>query len=321
MAQTVSPLYQTISNKLLISGHIYPFKEIDVKSPISGVLESYYVGLGDTVRLGERLAKVKLLIDPMQLDRARISAGLARIEWENYGKIYRRDSLLFTQGVISEADYEEIQMTFLLKGENYKAALNQLSLLEKGSIPDSDVSNVIKATSAGVVIDLPLQEGSPIIERSNYTEGTSIALVAGMDSFIFKSRLIESDILKLALNKTMYIIPFAYDTTYIEARVNRISTKGKLHEGIIKYEFEASFQANGLSLYSGFNAIAELTLEKKDSVLTIPEKCLSFKGDSVFVEVVRNNAFVLTPVSIGISDGERIEVISGIDKNDRVKTE
>jgi HlyD family secretion protein len=318
--KTISPEYLTISDKLIISGNIYPYKEIDVKSPISGILEQYYVKLGDTVKLGDRVAKIKLLIDPMQMDRARISTNLAKIEFQNYEKIYQRDSLLFAKKVIPEAEIEDSRMHYLLKKETYISSLNQLSLLEKGVIPNSDVSNVIKATSSGVIIDLPLQEGSPIIERSNYTEGTSLALIAETDSFLFKSRLIENDILKLALNKSIYIIPFAYDSMYIEARINKISTKGKVHDGIVKYEFEATFHpGDGLAIYSGFNAVAEVVLQRKDSVLAIPEKCLSFRGDSVFVEVLRNKDFVYSNIKVGISDGQHIEVIKGIDKNDRVR--
>jgi HlyD family secretion protein len=319
-AETTSPTRKTLYNKLIISGNIYPFKEIDVKSPISGILETYYVTQGDTVKKGDRLAKIKLLIDPMQMDRARINVNIAEIEYHNYERIYHRDSTLFAKQVIAEADYEDTHMHYLLKKENYIASLNQLSLLEQGAIPESDVSNIIRATSAGVIIDLPLQEGSPIIERSNYTEGTSLALIAEMDSLLFKSRLIESDILKLSMGKNIHIILFAYDSIRIEAYIHKISTKGKFHDGLMKYEFEALFKARrDVSVYSGFNAIAELEIERKDSVLTIPDKCLLFRGDSVFVERLNGNRFVHTPIMVGISDGQDIEVVQGIEKTDRIR--
>jgi HlyD family secretion protein len=171
-----------------------------------------------------------------------------------------------------------------------------------------------------VVIDLPLQDGDPILERSNYSEGTTIALIAETDSFIFRSKLIENDILKLKLKDIIYVIPFAYDSLYIEATVSKISTKGKLHDGITKYEFEAHFKIDKkLHLYSGFNATAEVLLGKSEHVLSVPEKYLIFKDDSVFVEVLRGNTFVPVRIFTGISDGENIEVLSGINENDRIK--
>jgi HlyD family secretion protein len=61
-----------------------------------------------------------------------------------------------------------------------------LTLLQEGFVKNSDISNMVRATTAGTVIDLPLKEGSSVIERNNFNDGTTIAVVARLDSFILR---------------------------------------------------------------------------------------------------------------------------------------
>ena len=71
---------------------------------------------------------------------------------------------------------------------------------------------------------------------------------------------------------------------------------------------------------SGYSANANIVLEKRDSVLAIPEGLLKFEKDSAFVEVESlPQKFDKRFVKTGISDGINIEILSGITKTDRLK--
>ena len=72
---------------------------------------------------------------------------------------------------------------------------------------------------------------------------------------------------------------------------------------------------------AGYSANANIVLEKKDSVLVIPEGLLKFEKDSAYVEVetVKPQIFEKRKVKTGISDGINIEVTKGLAKTDKVK--
>ena len=74
---------------------------------------------------------------------------------------------------------------------------------------------------------------------------------------------------------------------------------------------------------AGYSANANIVLEKKDSVLVIPEGMLKFEKDSSYVEVetVTPQMFEKRMVKTGISDGINIEVVKGLVKTDKVKGE
>ena len=69
-----------------------------------------------------------------------------------------------------------------------------------------------------------------------------------------------------------------------------------------------------------FLILMDDVLDKKDNVLAIKESLLQFGKDSTFVEVeTAPQQFEKRLVKTGISDGINIEVVSGINKADKVK--
>ena len=77
----------------------------------------------------------------------------------------------------------------------------------------------------------------------------------------------------------------------------------------------------GQTLRAGYSANADIVLDRRDSVLSVPESVLSFndKGDSSFVEVRNGPGWKKTYVKTGLSDGVNIEVLGGITDTTTVK--
>jgi len=320
LSHTIHPSISTIINKQVISGNIYPIREIEVKSVIPGVLETYYVSLGDKVKSGDRIAKIKIVTEPSQIENAKQNVRNAEIIFERDKANHERDKNLFDKKVISASDFDESLKTYKISREQLEFVKNQLHLLQEGFIPSTNVSNVVIATADGTIIDLPLEEGATVAERSMFRDGTSVAIIARLDSFVFKGRVVESDALALKRGMKLTIKPVSITGFESEAVISKISPRGTLDQGVMKYNIEAVFYfTDSLQMYSGLNATAEFVLNERKDVLTLPESCLSFRNDSAFVEVVKAGKFEKTFIQTGISDGLYIEVISGISENDKVK--
>lgn len=48
-----------------------------------------------------------------------------------------------------------------------------------------------------MVLDIPVEEGSSVLERNNFNEGTSVVTIANMDNLIFVGKVDEFDVGKL----------------------------------------------------------------------------------------------------------------------------
>jgi len=320
LSHTIYARRDTITKKQVISGNIYPVKEIEVKSVIPGVLETYYVHTGDHVRRGDRIAKIKILSEPSQIENAKMNLRVAAIVFEKDSLNYEREKNLYAKNVISTSEFEASEKTWQTSKEQYEFAKNQLHLLTEGFIPSSDVSNVVIATADGTIIDLPLEEGAAVAERSMFRDGTNVALIARLDSFLFKGKVVENDVLALRNGITLTIMPTSISGLKIEANIRKIAPKGYLEQGIMKYDVEAVFALpDSVYVFSGFNAMAEFILDERQDVLTLPESCLIFDNDSAFVNLLENGKFERKPITTGLSDGINIEIISGVTENDKVK--
>ena len=77
-----------------------------------------------------------------------------------------------------------------------------------------------------------------------------------------------------------------------------------------------------IELRSGYSATAEILISRVEDVLSLPEKCINFKGDTTFVYVtdsLRKHTGEKI-VELGISDGDNVEIRKGITKKDLVIT-
>jgi HlyD family secretion protein len=320
LSQTITPRIATITQKKMMSGNLYPIKEIEVKSAIAGILEEYYIQIEDKVRKGDRIAKIQILSEPSQIENARTNLNTTRIAMEREQLNFEREQMLFEKGIISKYEFEEASKSYHINKEQHEHAKNQLHLLEEGYIPHSNISNIVLATADGTVIDLPLDEGTPVIERNNFRDGSTIALIAQLDSFLFKGKVIENDVLVLKKGMKLTILPTSHENFKAEAFIRKISPKGYLDQGIMKYDIEAVFSLpDSVQIYSGFNATAEFILTEKKDVMAIPEACLIFRNDSTFVEVLCDGEFERIWIETGVSDGINIEVLSNIKENDRIR--
>lgn len=321
--KTEHPFITTIVEKRIIPGNLYPLTEIEIKSPISGTLDKVFVAIGDEVKIGDEIAKIKIVADPSKIEGARNNLNTALITFELHQKSFERNKKLFERGVIPASEFEETKKNYEVSNEQYLSAKNQLSLIQEGYIKESDISNIVKASASGSIIDLPLKEGATIVERSTYGAGTSIAIIARLDTFVFHGKVVESDMRHLYQGMKLSISFNAYEGQTGKAVVEKISSKGTEDGGVMKYNIEARFGVgkNARIIRSGYSANAEVLLQQEKNVLAIKEKHLLFQNDSAYVNILPpegkpQKRFVKT----GLSDGINIAIVDGLDKESKVVT-
>ncbi|MBR3718160.1 MAG: efflux transporter periplasmic adaptor subunit, partial [Bacteroidaceae bacterium] len=78
-----------------------------------------------------------------------------------------------------------------------------------------------------------------------------------------------------------------------------------------------------VKIRSGYSANAEIVLERADNVLAVPESAIEFSGDTTFVYVLtaagEPQTFRRQQVEVGMSDGIKIAIKSGISENEQVR--
>lgn len=311
-----------VVKKTVANGKIVPRKEILIKPVVSGIISELYVEAGQLVKKDQPLAKIKIVPDMLSLSNAENRVRNSEIGQQNAQMNFDRNKPLADKGVISAAEMQTFDMALRNARQEVAAAQEALQVVRDGISRSSAGNTIVRSTIEGMVLDVPVKEGNSVIERNNFNEGTTIAAIADMADLIFQGKVDESEVGKVKLGMPVVLTVGAIDNAKWDADLEYIAPKGVEENGAIQFEIRAAVKLNeGQSLRSGYSANADIVLEQRDSVYTVPESIVEFnaKGDSAFVQVKDGEAWKKTYIRTGLSDGINLEVLEGIDADTKLR--
>ncbi|MAY83022.1 MAG: efflux transporter periplasmic adaptor subunit [Flavobacteriales bacterium] len=321
--KTEKPLKTDIIKKTVATGSVVPRKEIEIKPQVSGIIDEIYVEAGMKVEKGDKIALVKIIPNMVSLNNAENRLRQAKISLDNAKLDYDRNKELLDKKVIAQADFQQIEVNYRTAEEEYKAAQANLELVKKGetSKNKTQTNRLIRSTIAGMVLDVPVEEGNSVIEANTMNEGTTVASVADMTDLVFEGKVDESEVGKIKEGMNLIMRIGAIEDETFDAVLEYISPKGIEEDGAIQFEIKAAVKLReDQFIRAGYSANADIVLDRRDSVLAISEALLQFDGDSAYVEVqTEPQVFEKRYIETGLSDGINIEILSGIDKDTEMK--
>lgn len=321
--ETTQAFNTDIILKTVATGSVIPRKEIEIKPQVSGIVDEIYIEAGTMVEKNAKIALVKIIPNMVSLNNAENRLRQAKINLDNAKLDLDRNQKLIDQKVISAADFQQFEVSFKSAEEEYKAANDNLELIKKGetSSNKSNTNRLIRSTISGMILDVPVEEGYSVIEANTMNAGTTVASVADMGDLIFEGKVDESEVGKIKEGMNLILKIGAIENETFDATLEYISPKGVEEDGAIQFEIRAAVQLKeGQFIRAGYSASADIVLDRRDDVLSIPEALLQFNKDSAFVEVeIGEQEFEKRYLETGLSDGINIEIIKGVTKDDQIK--
>ena len=321
---TEKPIITNIIKKTVANGTIVPRKEVLIKSNVSGVIEKIFVLAGSKINKGDAIAQVKIIPDMLSVNEAESRIERAKLANENAKVDFERVSKLLKQEAISKTDFIASELNLKNSKQELEAAENSLQIIKEGisKKAGATTNTIIRSTISGTILDIPIKEGNSVIQSNNFNEGTTIASIADMGKLIFEGKVDESEVGKIKTGMNLILSVGAIEGATFEAVLEYISPKGTVENGTIQFQIKAAIEQNNkYFLRANYSANADIVLERKDSVLAIPESVLLFDGDDKpFVEVKqKNNTYKKVYLKTGLSDGVNIEILDGVKSGDEMK--
>jgi multidrug efflux pump subunit AcrA (membrane-fusion protein) len=180
----------------------------------------------------------------------------------------------------------------------------QLELNAKQSRINLEISStisdeyIIKSEVNGKVYSLLKEKGELVNSQS------PIALIGDHQNFILELQVDEYDIAKIKEKLKVYISMDSYKGSVFEAEVSKINPV--MNDRTKSFTIEAAFITSPPVLYPFLTVEANIVIQAKKNALTIPR---NFLVDESFVITEENEK---TPVVTGLKDYERVEILSGI---------
>jgi HlyD family secretion protein len=310
----------SILDKALAVGQLEPRREIQVKSKISGIVKKLHVEIGQDVKAGDALITVAPNPTPLEFAEAKRSLELAQVDYENAKLIYERKRQMYEKNLMSKEEFEINQAEHNESNLRLQLAQEKFALLQQGVTGNGKNENIISSPINGTILEKLVNEGDPVVPLTSYQAGTPLLTLAPMDELIFKGTVDEIDVGKLHEGMTADLKIGALPDTKLKGKLSKISPKARKEDNTTLFDIEIEVtESNGTELRAGYSANADVIINQKDSVLVIPERLISFTGDTARVEVQDSAGLIDTvEVKVGLSDGLNIEVAEGLALGDQV---
>lgn len=315
-----------IHRSTIVTGTIEPRVEVDVKPQISGIVAEIFKEAGQTVQKGELIARIKVVPDMAQLNSAENRVKLAQLSSQQALRDFERTKTLYDQKLVSAEEFEKAQLALRQQREELANAKDALKIVKEG-VSNSMAGNsttLVRSTIDGTILDIPVKVGNSVTMSNTFNDGTTIATVANMNDLLFKGNIDETEVAKLRKGMELAITVGAVTDVRLTARLEFIAPK--VSSGTTGNQFEikgALLQSKGVTLRAGYSANAEIILDARSQVLSLPESAVKFEGGKAVVYVQTGNkdanTFERRVVQTGLSDGVNIEIRSGLRIGEKVR--
>lgn len=347
-----------LAKSVVATGKIEPITSVEVKSKASGIVQKLLVDYGDSVKKGQVLAELdkqqilaqvnqeKASLEAAEAAARAADADLQHAKYDAEGpdvpllkRAYERAQQMAKDGVVSPSALDDAQ-------KNYEMAVNRqelgkanvVSAAAKLKQAQAQVSqahaeleekeeeyrnSTIISPIDGTVLSRDVEVGDAV--SSILILGSSATLVMNLGDthqVYVKGKVDESDIGKVYLGQPARIKVESYKDKTFVGKVTKISPMGVEKDNVTTFEVRVSIDNAGGELKSQMTANAEIILEEHKGVLMIPEASLIYDKDrKASVEVPDQSAKDgkrKLPVTVGISNGSKTELLSGLKEGQQV---
>ena len=170
---------------------------------------------------------------------------------------------------------------------------------------------------------MPVEEGSAVSPVTAVTGGTVLMSLAGTETIYLEGKVDENEVARVSVEQPARIHTEAFADRIFRGIVREIAPMGERIQNVTYFEVKIEITDAGAQLLRPrMSGDADIVTEVIENAVTVPETALRYRGNQIYVEtVVRESPPRLEPVDIdiGIVDGDRVEVRSGIAEGVEVK--
>ncbi len=347
-----------LAKSVVATGKVTPITKVEVKSKASGIVKKLLVDAGDKVKKGQLLAQLDKEEIEAQVEQSRAAVQAAEASLTSSEADYERAKVdaegpevpllkraydraigMAKEGVVSTSALEDAE-------KNYELALNKQNVSKaqatvlKAKIAQSqgqlgqDRANLkqleeqlsytdIESPIDGVVLSRDVEMGDAVSSILVLGSSATLVMTLGDTSSVYvKGKVDESDIGKVYLGQPARIKVESFKDKSFNGVVTKISPMGVEKDNVTTFEVRVSINNPGGELKAEMTANAEVILEEHKNVLQIPEGAIIYDKDKkASVEVPdtsTKDGKKKVSVNIGISNGAKTELLSGLKEGDEV---
>ena len=343
--RTAPAASRTVTSTITSTGTINPVIQVNVGTEVSGKIERIFKDFNDTVRRGELLARLDTSTLEMALEDTRIELRKAQLTANDNLIDLNRAKELFEQNMIPQYDLQRAQFSYDISVENVERANFSVQRAE------TNLNNaLIYSPIDGVIVSRAVDEGQTV--AASFNAPTLFIIANNLDEMQIEAQIDETDIGKVANGQRARFTIDAFPDMNFMGEVRQIRLNPIVESNVVTYKVIIAFLNSDKLIMPGMSANVEIIIDQVHNVLAIQERALQFRpskeiwesfglkwDDSLMATSrgrVRQQVGAANPtqqvwileegvpkqisIETGISDGNFIQIITGLSEGQEVIT-
>ncbi len=302
----VAPVQRkNLNSYLVLNGIVEPERMVEIFSRLSAYVKEIVKEEGAYVKENDVLA----LLDDTEIkigyEQAKIELEQAKLSLEEAESNYTRNQELIKRNLISEQDfqtqeaqYKQRQLDYENRMENFKNLQLQLSWTR------------IRSLSEGYITERLIEMGDRV------TANEQVYTIEDFKPLLIRVFVPTSDSIKLETGMPAEVTTEVLKGKVYEGSIKLINPRIDVQTGTVKVTIEVFDES--LNLKPGMFVEARIIIGMKENVLVIPRKAILYKQNMTYVFVLDRNQAFQREVTLGLSEEDDMEVISGLQEGETI---
>ena len=347
-----------VARSVIATGKIQPITKVEVKSKASGIVEKLFVDINNHVTKGQPLAQLdqQEILAQVEAQKAALASAEANVgtyeanieqdkvnaaapDLPMYKQTLDRNLQMAKEGVVSQQALDNANKDYLAALNKRDGARAQLVVdtaklkQAKAQVLQSQASlkqlqeqlgyTTIVAPMDGVILSRDVEMGDAVSSILVLGSTATLVMTEGDTTQVYvQGKVDEADIAHVYMNQPARIKVESFRDRVFNGRVTKIAPLGVEKDNVTTFEVRVSIDNPGGELKANMTANAEILLDEHKGVLHVPENAVMYdnqKNASVEIpDKSQKEGKRKVPVKIGLSDGSKTEILSGLKEGDQV---
>ncbi|MGI6648029.1 MAG: efflux RND transporter periplasmic adaptor subunit [Bacillota bacterium] len=281
------------------------------------------------------LARAKEATGPAEIVQAENALTQAEANLENARQRLERNQILYEQGIVSIQELEALQLEVEIKQAQYEAASKQLDTARNGvqsslraleaQVAQSETALALSRNQLNQATIVTGQSGQVLqldVEKGQFVSpGKLVAVVGDIKQLEVQAELSEADAAQVKVGQTVEITADALSKAKFFGEVKEISPRaiarssGQGEQTLVPIVVAV---IGDTALRPGYNVDLDIITGTAENALLVPYDALIEQEDHTEVLVVQEGVIQHRTVTTGLSDEQRVQVLTGLQPGETV---
>jgi macrolide-specific efflux system membrane fusion protein len=324
----VEHLYANIGDRVKEGGIIVQLEQDDLKARVNKAKADLDLAEANLALIKSGSRKEEIREAEEKIEQARSTLDLSK-------KILDREKGLLAKGYTTQETVDKADKEYAVSLSQYKSAQESIQLVKEKYIKeeiDAAVAKVeqakaslkeaqvllsyatIRAPISGTIASVTTQQGETV--SAGLSAPTFITII-NLNRLEVDTYVDETDIGKVKVGKEATFTVASFPDKDFKGKVMAIYPKAIIQDNVVYYVTIISAENPEGLLRPEMTATVNISLQKKENVLTVPNGAIRREGGKKVVFVMQNNQPVKREVKTGWKDSSYTEVLSGLSEGER----